>query len=230
MKTEWTAFDPALPILTCTYSFGSGLANALAVGVDGGVAVVSPPCRIGDDLYDALARHGGVKALIAPNAFHTMGIAPWRARFPGAAVFAPAQSIARVARVSKVADIRPLAEAAALAGPLVEFVEMPHYRSGEALVRMRSERGTAWFMTDAVLNLPKLPPNPIAKLMFGLSGSAPGLKFNNVAGLIMMRDKRALKRWLAQQIDADPPRWLLPCHGQVVDLGANAEPLRRILH
>jgi hypothetical protein len=65
--------------------------------------------------------------------------------------------------------------------------------------------------------------------MFGLSGSAPGLKFNNVAGLIMMRDKRALKRWLAQQIDADPPRWLLPCHGTVVDLGANAEPLRQVL-
>jgi hypothetical protein len=45
-RTHWQFFDPATPVLTFEYSFGPGTANALAVGVDGGLAIVSPPCRM----------------------------------------------------------------------------------------------------------------------------------------------------------------------------------------
>jgi hypothetical protein len=46
-----------------------------------------------------------VRALIATNAFHTLGIASWKARFPDASVFAPAQSLARVTQVSGTGDL-----------------------------------------------------------------------------------------------------------------------------
>jgi hypothetical protein len=45
---------------------------------------------------------------------------------PGAAIFAPAQSIARVERQSSLSGIRPLADAAAITGTAVELVDMPH--------------------------------------------------------------------------------------------------------
>jgi hypothetical protein len=143
-------------------------------------------------------------------------------------VFAPAQSIERLQRRTGLQGIRPLSEAATLAGSRLELIDMPHYKTGEALVRIRSERGLVWFVTDVVMNLPQLPDHPVAKLMFKLSGSGPGLRFNNIAPLFMVRDKAALKRWLAAQFGAAPPNWLVPCHGDVVELGSDPEAVRRL--
>jgi hypothetical protein len=80
----------------------------------------------------------------------------------------------------------------------------------------------------ALMNLGELPRNPIAKLMFRLSGSAPGLRFNNIAPLFMEADKAALRRWVADEFRTAPPRWLIATHGDVVDLAANPDAGRRL--
>jgi hypothetical protein len=224
----WKVFDAHTPILTYEYSFGPGTATSLAVGGKDGLVVVSPPCRVAADAFEALSRHGAVRALVASNAFHHLGIPEWKARYPEAVIFAPAQSIARVERQSKLRGIRPLADASTIAGSRLELVDMPHYKTGEVLVRVASERGLVWYVTDVVMNFPKLPRNPIAKIMFGLSGSGPGLKFNNIAPLFMVRDKAALKRWLAAEFEKAPPSWLIPTHGDIVDCTANRDAVRNL--
>ena len=176
----WKVFDAQTPILTYFYSFGPGTANALAVGGEGGLIVVSPPCRITAGIFEHLSKYGSVRALVASNAFHYMGLPEWKSRFPDAAIYAPAQSIARVERQTKLHGIRSLAEAKSITGSRVELVDMPHYKTGEVLVRIKTERGLVWYVTDVIMNLPELPTHPIVKLMFRLSGSAPGLKFNNI--------------------------------------------------
>ena len=190
--------------------------------------VVSPPCRVAAGGQDDLSRFGPVRALVASNAFHHMGLAQWKARFPEAAVFAPAQSIARVERQTKLAGIRPLADAASVTGPRLELIDMPHYKTGEVLVRITTDRGLVWYVTDIVMNMPTLPSHPLAKALFRLSGSAPGLKFNNIAPLFMVQDKAALKRWLTAQMDKAPPRWVIPTHGDIVDCASNPDALRNL--
>jgi hypothetical protein len=192
MPGGWKVFDERTPVLTYEYSFGPGTANALAVGGEGGLLVVSPPRRVAASVFDDLARFGRVRALVAPNAFHYLGLPAWKKRFPEAGLYAPAQSIARVAKHTGLEGIRPIADAAAIAGARVELVDMPHYRTGEALVRIRTGRGLVWYVTDVVLNMRDLPGNAIARFVFRVTGSAPGLKFNNVAPLFMVRDKAAL--------------------------------------
>ena len=105
---DWKVFDARTPILTCEYSFGPGTATSLAVGGKDGLVVVSPPCRVASDVFEALSQHGPVRALVASNAFHYLGIPEWKARFPEAAIFAPAQSIARVENKTKLQGTRPL--------------------------------------------------------------------------------------------------------------------------
>jgi len=221
IRGGWKVFDARTPILTCEYSFGPGVATALAVGGKAGLVVVSPPCKVSSDIFDELSRHGAVRALVASNAFHYLGITEWKARFPDAAVFAPAQSIARVEKHSKLTGIRPLSEASAITGPRVELVDMPHYKTGEVLVRVSTERGVVWYVTDVIMNLRALPRNPVIRLMFALSGSGPGLKFNNIAPLFMVADKKVLRRWLANEFRRAPPKWLIPAHGDTVDFSAN---------
>lgn len=217
----WKVFDADLPVMTCEYSFGPGTANALAVGAARGVIVVSPPWRADDAVYDGLAPYGPVVGLVASNAFHHLGLPEWKRRFPEAAVYAPSQAIARVERRTKISPVHPLADIGAIAGRDVDFVDLPHYRTGEALVRMRSSRGLAWYVTDFMMNMPSLPANPIARLVFKCTNSAPGLKFNNIAPLFMVRDKRSLKRWLGEEFRKSPPQWIIAAHGEIADLGAN---------
>ena len=219
----WKIFDARTPILTHEYSFGPGLANALAVGGQSGLVVVSPPCRVAAGVFDDLARWGAVRALVASNAFHHLGIPEWKARFPDAAVFAPAQSIARVARRTSLTGIRPISDASSITGPAVELIDMPHYKTGEVLVRITTDRGSVWYVTDVILNMSELPRNPIASLVFRLSGGAPGPKFNNVAPLFMVRDKTALRRWLGEEFRKAPPAWMIAAHGDIVDFRNNPE-------
>jgi hypothetical protein len=219
--TCWKVFDARAPILTCEYSFGPGTAVALAVGGQDGLVVVSPPCRVASTAFDELSQYGAVRALVASNAFHYLGIPKWKARFPSAAIFAPAQSIARVERRSGLSGIQPLYEAASITGTRLELADMPYYKTGEVLVRVITDRGLVWYVTDVIMNLPVLPKNPIARLVFGLSHSGPGLKFNNIAPLFMVSDKPALRRWIADEFRKSPPRWLIPAHGEIVDFGAS---------
>ena len=219
----WKIFDARTPILTYEYSFGPGLANALAIGGKTGLVVVSPPCRVAAGVFDDLAKYGPVRALVASNAFHYLGIPEWKARFPDAAIFAPAQSIARVAKRTSLAGIRPLADAASITGPNLELIDMPHYKTGEVLVRITTACGLVWYVTDVIMNMSELPRHPIAKLAFGLSRSAPGPKFNNLAPLFMVRDKAALRRWLCDEFRKAPPAWMIATHGDIVDFSKNPE-------
>jgi hypothetical protein len=215
VNAGWSVVDPSVPILTYVYSFGPGIARSLAVRGAEGLIVVSPPCRVAESAFTELEAHGKVTALVASNAFHHMGLASWKARFPSASVFAPAQSITRVEKHSKVQGIRPLSEAGSVTGPHVELVDMPHYKTGEVLVRIRTQAGMVWYLTDVVMNLPALPGFPF-NLLFGVTRSAPGLRLNGVASLFMMKDRRAVWRWLKREVEQQPPALLLPCHGDVV--------------
>lgn len=224
----WRIFDARTPILTFLYSFGPGTANSLAVGGRDGLFVVSAPCKAADGVFEDLSRFGKVRALVASNAFHHMGIPEWKRRFPDAEIFAPAQSIARVEKQTRLGGIRPLAEAGAITGSGLELVDMPHYKTGEVLVRVKTDRGLVWYVTDVVMNLRELPSHPVGKAMFALTRSGPGLRFNNLSPLFMVRDKKALKRWLAAQLALDPPTWLIPTHGDIVEAGLRMEELRRL--
>jgi hypothetical protein len=224
----WNIFDADVPILTYGYSFGPGIANALAVGCEGGIIVVSPPCKVAAGVYDDLKPFVPVRALVASNAFHHMGLAEWNARFPDADLFAPAQAIARVERQSGLRGIQPVDRARAIAGAHLDLVDMPHYRTGEILVRIDTARGLVWYVTDVIMNMPVLPQHLLARLLFKLSGSAPGLCYNNIAPLFMVKDKTALRRWLAAEATAKPPHWLIPAHGDIVDFEADPEAARTL--
>jgi hypothetical protein len=207
---DWRIFDARTPVLTYEYSFGPGLANALAVGGKAGLVVVSPPLHAAPGVFDDLAQYGPVRALVASNAFHYLGIPEWKARFPDAAIFAPAQSIARVERRTSLADVRPLSEAGSITGPALELIDT-------------TTRGVVWYVTDVITNMPELPQNPIARFVFRVSGSAPGPRFNNIAPLFMVRDKAALRRWLCDEFRRAPPAWMIATHGDVVDFAKNPE-------
>jgi hypothetical protein len=225
----WTVVEPSLPALSCTYNFGPGFANALALTASGGgIIVVSPPCNVPDALFTDLEKRGPIRALVAPNAFHTMGLAPWRARYPECPIFAPAQSIKRLEKSTKITGIRPVAEAAELLGDRIELLDMPHYKTGEVLVRWSGDKGFTWFMTDVAFAMPTLPKGIFGTAM-KWTKSGPGFRRNAIAGLFMVKDKRALYAWLVEQAEQKPPTRIVPCHGEPLDLSDPVAEVRAAL-
>ena len=61
MGTTWTTVDASFPLATFEYSFGPGLASSLAVGIDGGIAIVSPPCNVSEAVFEGAEKLGPVK-------------------------------------------------------------------------------------------------------------------------------------------------------------------------
>ena len=228
VQKSWVPLATGPWTATFEYSSGPGTATALAVDVGGGLLVASPPCRVADEAFETLASRAPVRALVATNAYHTLGLAAWKARFPEAAVFAPPQSLQRVTKVSGVGGIRPLSEAAALTGERVALVELPYFRTGEALVKVRAAEGLIWYVTDILLNLAQLPRNPVFAMLFKLTDSAPGLRINRIAPLLMVRNRPALWAWLAAEARRDRPRWLVPAHGDAIDLAATPTRLEEL--
>jgi hypothetical protein len=176
---------------------------------------VSPPCKPADHAIAELEARGKVRALVAPNAFHHMGLGPWRERYPDAPIFAPAQSIARIEKQSKITGIKPLADAAKILGTRIELLDMPHYKTGEVLVRWPIEGGWAWYMTDVAMNITQPIPGLFGTI-FRWTRSTPGFRRNAIAGLFMVKDKRALYAWLADQAEKAPPKILVMCHGDAI--------------
>ena len=105
---------------------------------------------------------------------------------------------------------------------------MPHYKTGEVLVRVKHGDHVVWYVTDVIMNMPRLPPGFPFKQLFGWTKSAPGLRPNGVAPLFMVKDKASLYRWLRTEVDKAPPTVLVACHGDAVTSGA-ADQLRAIL-
>jgi hypothetical protein len=224
----WMVFDAEIPILTYEYAFGLGTARALVVGYDGGLIVISPPCQVPSGVFQDLEHFGIVRALVAPNAFHTMGLAEWSKRHPQAELFAPAQSIARVERRSGLRGVAPIADSRTICGPRVALVEVPHYKTGEMLGRIESARGLVWYVTDIIFNMRVLPSHPLMRLVFRLTRSAPGLRLNNIAPVFLVKDKTALRHWLAAEATTHPPRWIIPAHGDIVDAESDREAVQAL--
>ena len=95
---------------------------------------------------------------------------------------------------------------------------------------MRAAEGLLWYVTDIILNLPRLPSHPLFAALFKLTDSAPGLRINRIAPLFMVRDRPALWQWLAAEARRDTPRWLVPAHGDSIDLAAGPTRLENLFH
>lgn len=227
---EWKGVEGTKDIQTYEYSFGHGLARTFAVLGPKGWVVVGAAAGADEPVYAALEKRGPVAAIVAPNAFHTMGVKPWHERFPSAKVFAPAQAIARVTKKSGVEGIAPVADAGEVCGDAVELLDMPHYKSGELLVVAPSSRGPVWHVTDVIFNWPTVPPGFIVKLFFTvLTDSAPGFKLSGLSAMFAMRDKRGVYRWLKELAEKAPPARIVPSHGVDEVLDPPGEKLLEIL-
>jgi glyoxylase-like metal-dependent hydrolase (beta-lactamase superfamily II) len=176
------------------------------------LVVVSPTVALGEPAHQELRELGEPAALLAPNHFHHLGLAEWRARYPEARVFATAVA---APRLQKKAGL-PAEPAEALPLPRhVRLLEAGGSKAGEAWLRVETRGGTAWVVGDAFFNM-AAHPTGLFGLGARLTGTTAGLRIGSTWSPLHLRDKGAYREWLDARITEDRPRILVPLHGDVL--------------
>jgi glyoxylase-like metal-dependent hydrolase (beta-lactamase superfamily II) len=165
---------------------------------------------------DVLAAQGGVSALIAPNAFHHLGQAAWRARFPDAISYAPAGALPRLRKKAPEVPFQPVDELTRKLPPNVAVLQPEGMKAPDLFVRATSGGRTVWFTGDLVSNTTAADIGLPARLIFGLLGGGSGFRFNRVPAIVYVKDRKAWFDSVRAAFEQAPPSVVMPGHGDPV--------------
>lgn len=215
----WTIVDGDAGVLSYTYLFSrEGTSNCFTAKLEsGGLLVISPPSRVTQEVVDDLAAFGEVEAIVANNGFHHLGLARWRELFPRARVFAAPGAAARIAKKSAAAgELEPLSALRPLLGEGVAVVDAPTSKCGETWAWAKIADGYAWYASDLLANIERLPSNWLFGRIFKWTKSGPGYRVFNLAVRFIIKDRKAALRALLHDVREHPPTVMVPAHGTVL--------------
>jgi hypothetical protein len=210
---RWRALDPATGLHALEKKASSGWCwRSTAVPLDGGGFLVVSPIR---GTAAALDELGPAAAALAPNHFHHMGIEELAARNEGLLVGASAIAGKRLASKLRRAPV-PLDAIRERLRDGVTLLEPPGLRTGEVWLRAETARGVAWSVCDAFFNV-NAPVRGGTGLVLRMTSTVPGLRVGSTFRWLAVGDRKAYRAWLEARLRDDPPRILIPAHGDVVE-------------
>ncbi|NJM90906.1 MAG: hypothetical protein HC863_01060 [Myxococcales bacterium] len=229
----WTVIDPKARVLTYQYAFndqGSTSNCFVARMGNGQLLVVSPAYRMTDAGFKELDEHGEVGAIVANNGFHHLGLAEWKARYPKARLFASPLAQARIQKKNPQAPkLESLDGLSPLLGEDVTFTDAPATKCGESWVTAKIAGGVAWFVSDLLINLPKVAGPLPMRLLFKWTDSGPGFKVFHLTMKFTVKDKKQVLTALAAAMAEAPPTVIVPAHGAIMDQGGVAQDAQKLL-
>jgi hypothetical protein len=214
MLTDWQPIAALSGVWEIRRTHGVLPLRAIAVELpDKRVCVYSPVPHAGAAAMDQL-RAMGKPILLAPNAYHTLGLPEHAKAFEDAPLVASDRAFRRIKNKTKL-SIEDLRLLEANLPPHMSLLQPPDLRSGEVWLSIRDANRCAWIVCDGFINFSRLPAAPLGlglKLLRMGPGIAIGATFK-----LLMKDRRAYREWLLAKIAEQRPTMLIPCHGQVVD-------------
>lgn len=127
--------------------------------------------------------------LVVPNGIHRQDAAAYKRRYPDLTVLVPRGARAKVAdrvAVDGVLEDFP-------ADDTVRFEPLAGVGDAEATMLVRSADGVTVVLTDAMFNMDR-KRDVLGFLFTTLMGSAPGPRVSRLAKLLLVKDRKALRR------------------------------------
>jgi hypothetical protein len=232
MTTHWTTLDADLGLYSTTYRFKGNRIHTLAVRLGGGTLLVAGPgTEVPAASWAELDGLGEVAAVVSAGPFHHLGMPAWKARYPGARLFAGAVGCKRITAQHKGVDLG-LEELAALQPLLPDHVhvgEVAGMRQPDLHLVVEDGRGgSTWFSNEVLTNEPDWPAATPIKLLFKLTGTGTGLTVNHFTRLAFGGARRPIGDFFRAELAARPATRLVPSHGDIVEGADLPERLRAV--
>jgi hypothetical protein len=229
---SWQPIDADAGLFTVEKRNRSGWSlrsNALKLS-SGGLLLMSPIRDLGDLAAAALARIGTPELLLAPNHYHHLGIPEHLERHSGARVLCTEEAKPRLSRKQRALAFEDVDEVLReRLPPHATVLSPPGLKNGEVWLRVETKAGVAWLVTDAFANVVDKPTG-ITGLFLSLAGTAPGLRLGSLFRWAAIADRIAYRTWLLERLAQDPPKILVPAHGEPISDDGLAEQLRDLVH
>ncbi len=211
----WRPLTACGDVRVLKYSWGPANANALAIRLrPGGWLVVSPPRAAPPGVHEELAADGGVQALLAPNAYHYLGQAAWRRRFPTATSWAPSGALERIAKKTNGAPFGRAEDFVDQLPDNISLVLPAGQKSPDALLCITSQTGeVVWWLGDLFSNTTPADQIWPLRVLSRLAGSGPGFRRNTRPELVYVQHRQAWLASVRSAVLAHPPSVVVPAHG-----------------
>lgn len=226
-QIDWQPVQPLEGVYEIRRSNGPVSLRAVAVDLgSGSVCVYSPVPKAGQNALQFLSSIG-TPILLAPNAFHTLGLPEHAAAFADAKVVASGRASGRIHKKTGlvVHDLNALRQRLPAH---VAILELPPIRNGEVWLSVRSGGHCAWIVCDGFLNLHRTPSGAFGMLLKVLR-MGPGLSISATFKW-MLKNRAEYRDWLLAQIERDRPTILIPSHGQNINDPNLPARLRDLVH
>ena len=196
------------------YELGGGPIRSFLLKLrDQSLTIISPPMGCNENDFVEIENLGVVKALVAPNKFHHMGIPQWKKRFPKAEIFTSQTALVRMRKFYSSA-VQPIETWGT--DSEIHFLSCPGTRNGEMLVVCKETGGWIWFITDLFFNYVVPPPNFFPRLMVQ-KVSGMGVVVNPFCRFLFVKNRTQVREWLERQMETFPPQVITFSHGEPIN-------------
>lgn len=168
-----------------------------------------------DETFTAVAALGAPRALMAPNHFHHLWLAPFRERWPDARAVASREALPRLAQKGHT-GLRELEEVDTLLPPDARWLRCEGTRSGEAWLSLPGEAGPTWLVGDAFFHLPGPLRGPVGLALRALR-VAPGLRVSRTYRWLALSDPARYAAWARDTVARERPRRIVFSHGDPLE-------------
>jgi len=203
--------EPNLWVVTSALPRGSLDRRMSVVQLSDGRLVFHNAVPLEEPAMTAIERHGEVAFLVVPTRLHRLDVHAWKERYPRCRVLAPpgsARAVARAVALDGGLDLLPR-------DPALEIELLDGTGRREAVLAVRSPRGTSLLFGDALMKVPRR--GGLGGALLGLIGSSGGPRVTALARLWLVDDRRALGAHLVRLAATPGLLRLVPTHGPVVD-------------
>jgi hypothetical protein len=227
----WSILDRDSAVLSYAYRVGAGSSNSFVARYHGDkLLVLSPPCGLSEGAFADLESFGTVESVVANNGFHHLGQAEWKKRYPSATFYASTAAAKRIKKKNPEAgDFAPLWKLDQKLGGDVGVIEAPADKCGETWAYAKTARGYAWYASDTLANMAKLPKALPFKLVMKLTKSAPGYRVFRLALKFIASDTERVLRAMQEALRTRPVAIMVPAHGDILAHDGLAEETQRLI-
>lgn len=197
-----------------------------ALKLPSGGLLVHSPTRDRGDVHAGLDALGTPEILLAPNHYHHMGLAAYRAKYPSAKAVASDGARPRLERQGHK-GLASLDVAQERLPRGARLLACKGVKTGEVFLSLDAGGQRVWIVCDALFHVQR----PLTGFMgFALKRlkTGPGLCVGQTFLWLALADRRAYRAWLDERLDDERPQKLLFSHGDPYDVGDGRE-LRQLI-
>lgn len=184
---------------------------------DGGTLIYSPTWLGDDGTFARVEALGTPRVLLAPNHFHHLSLARFRAHYPDAMAVAARSALPRLDAKGH-RGLRDVMEVEGLL-PSGSRVLCPEgLRGGETWLSLPDERGHRTLLVgDAFFHVLQPVKGVTGFALRRLLGTVPGLRIGDTFRWLAVRHRATYRRWATDVLAREQPRRLAVSHGETLE-------------